>query len=194
MRPEYLSNERIYLRPLLKRDAEQATAWFFSPFPVNAAAAESWLKEAHPVAWGEAKTLHLAIVRRNDAKAEDETEEIIGGAQVEHPRGRTGMLRFQAAPWLSFEEADALGADVISIVVPWARDELELMTVTVNIPADQPQTIAAAEAQGMVQGARLREFIARPGHRVDLCKYQALNPRWSVPPEAMIQPAGTSDA
>ena len=69
----------------------------------------------------------------------------------------------------------------LRLLHPWIRDDLELMTFVLPIPADQPETIAAAEALGMVQGVRLREGIARPGHRVDDLFYQALFDAWAMP-------------
>ncbi len=77
---------------------------------------------------------------------------------------------------MSDEESDALRAEVLGLVVPWLRDELELMTVTVDIAADDPAALAAATALGMVLGVRLREHVARPAGRVDLLQFQALNP------------------
>jgi hypothetical protein len=54
------------------------------------------------------------------------------------------------------------------------------MTFVLHIPADQPETIAAAEALGMIAGVRLREAIARPDQRVDELIYQALLTPWAV--------------
>ncbi|CAA9555396.1 MAG: hypothetical protein AVDCRST_MAG49-2870 [uncultured Thermomicrobiales bacterium] len=191
MRPAYLTGERIYLRAMLASDAEQATAWSCGPFPINASRAEAVLKETHRQAWGGADPLHLAIVRLPAAGArdggagpehEDPAEEIVGGAELAEPRGRRGRLALRFAPSLSADEADSLRAEALGIVVPWARDELELMTVTIQIPADGRATIAAADALGMIRAVRLREAVLRPGHRVDLFYYQALNPRWAVGP------------
>lgn len=182
MRPAYLTGERIFLRAMLASDAAQATAWFPAPFPANASRAEAFLKEAHTEAWGGADPLHLAIVRLPGPDAAlDAAEEIVGGATLSQPRGRLGRLTLRPAPSLPPVEADALQAEALGVVVPWARDELELMTVTVPVAADHPATLAAAEGLGMVRGVRLREAIQRGGHRVDQFLYQALNPRWVVP-------------
>ena len=87
-------------------------------------------------------------------------------------------LRLHLAPWL--DDADAWRAEALGLVVPWLRDEGEMMVISVAIDADQPRTLAAATALGMVETARLRERVARPGGRVDEFRYQALNPRWEV--------------
>ncbi len=101
---------------------------------------------------------------------------------VDSPARRRGWVRFHLAPWLPSPEADELRAEALRLCVPWLRDEVELMTVTIPIGADETATLAAAEAVGMIQGARLREHLFRPNGRVDLFYYQALNPRWAVAP------------
>lgn len=147
----------------------QATAWFDSPFPINADRAETWLKEAHANA-DRPNRLHFAIARVAD-------DAVIGGVTLDTDY-RKARLKLHIAPWLP--DADALRAAALRLVHPWIRDDLELMTFVLHIPADQPATIAAAEALGMVQGVRFREGIARPGHRVDELLYQALFAAWAV--------------
>lgn len=169
MRATFLTGERVYLRVMLASDKEHAAAWFDSPFPIDATRAEKFLKEAHQRPWP--RPLHLAIVRAAD-------EAVIGGATVRSWNGRTARLSFHLAPWLA--EADAPRAEALRLLVPWLRDEHEHMVVRVAIAADEPATLAAAEALGMVAGVRLRERLARPGGRVDQFLYEALNPRWEV--------------
>lgn len=171
MRPPYLTGQRIALRPLLLADAAHAAVWFDSPFPINASRAESFLKEEHTAGWGPPQTLHLAIVRLA-------SDEVIGGARIEEPGGRTGEVHVRIAPWIP-DETD-LRAEALRLLVPWLRDEVEQMTVTVPVPADDMASIAVVEELGMVRAARFRERLARPGTRVDLLLYQALNPRWEV--------------
>ena len=78
------------------------------------------------------------------------------------------------------QDADAIRAAALGLLVHWLRDEGEVMAVTVEVAADEPATIAAAESAGMVRNATLREWFARPAGRVDCHLYQALNPRWEV--------------
>ncbi|MHB8645921.1 MAG: GNAT family N-acetyltransferase [Thermomicrobiales bacterium] len=169
MRAVYLTGEDLYLRALVAADKECAAAWFDSPFPVNAVRAEAWLKETH-ASVDRPRDLHYAIVRTAD-------DTVIGGMTLE-TNYRIGALKLRIAHWLP--EADALRAAVLRILYPWLRDDLELMTFVIHIPADQPETIAAAEHLGMTPGVRLREAIARPGHRVDELIYQALLTPWAV--------------
>lgn len=150
-------------------DKEHAAAWFDSPFPMSADRAETWLKEAHTSA-DRPSSLHFAIVRAAD-------DAVIGGVTLDTDY-RKARLRLHLAPWLP--DADALRAAALRILRPWLRDDLELMVFVLHIPADQPETIAAAEELGMVLVVRLREGIARPGHRVDELIYQALLTPWAV--------------
>lgn len=171
MRAAYLTGETIYLRALVEADKETAAAWYAGPFPTNAARAEDWLREAHTDIWRHNKPRHYAIAQVVD-------DAPIGGARLAQQGGRRGFLTFSVAPWR--DDADRIQAEALRIVVPWARDDLELMTLTVPLAADETATIAAAEALGLTVAARLREFVARPGGRVDRLYYEALNTPWKV--------------
>ena len=177
MRPAYLTGERVYLRALRKADAATAAAWHSGPLPVNAPAAEAFLKERHTAAWWPNDPLVLAIVRSVD-------DAVIGGVELEHPQGRIVYAVIRVGPWHADAEADAIQADTLRLLVLWLRDEAEAMVVTVPIAADRALTISAAEELGMVLGTRLRQFVARAGGRVDLLEYQALNPRRGIGPDA----------
>src|SRR5262249_49053446 len=151
-------------------DRERAAAWLDSTFPVNAARAEKALEEAHrPEARGGRR---LAIARTED-------DEVVGGVQVSSGDSwRRCGLAFSMAPWR--QGAGALRAEPLRLLVHWLRDETEVMVVTVDLAADETETIATAEALDMARSARLREWYGRPGSRVDCLRYQALNPRWEV--------------
>lgn len=171
MRAVYLTGERLYLRAMVAADKEVAAAWFPGPFPINAPRAEEWLKEEHKDPYGGAR--HYVIARTAG-------DEPIGGVRLGDRGGRRGDLTFTMAPWLAADEADALRADALRLLVPWVRDDLEYMTLTVRVAADETATLTAAEELGMVATARRREYLARPGGRVDQLFYQALNPPWRV--------------
>jgi len=171
LRPVYLRGPNVYLRALVEADKERGAAWLDATLPVNAGRAEAVLEEEHHGQWRRSAR-RLAIALTKDG-------EVVGGARVSsHDAFRTCRLAFEMAPWR--DDADALRAEALGLLVHWLRDGAELMVVTVELPADQPLTSAAAEALGMVLGARLREWYGRPGGRVDCLVYQALNPRWEV--------------
>jgi RimJ/RimL family protein N-acetyltransferase len=172
LRPVYLRGSRLYLRAMVDADKELGAAWLDETFPVNAGRAEGVLKQEHEGPSWRRSGRRLAIALAEDG-------EVVGSAQVaSHDGNRTCRLGFTMAPWR--DDADALRAEALGLLVRWLRDGTELMVVTVELPADEPATIAAAEAVGMVRNARLREWFGRPGGRVDCLVYQALNPRWEV--------------
>ena len=184
MRSAYLTSDHLSLRPMLPEDARTAMTWFPGAFPVSPEQAGAWLETAHRSSpWGHNPEVRLVAVQPgfdSDAEASDQ-ELIVAGVHLTDPRGRTSWLRIAPAASLSSERQDAIQAAIIDLIVPWARDELELMVLRVQVAADQPITRAACERQGMMLAARLREFVARPDHRVDLLTWEALNPNWPAP-------------
>ncbi|MDQ3044362.1 MAG: hypothetical protein M3R06_04310, partial [Chloroflexota bacterium] len=111
MRPPYLTGATIHLRAMRADDAERAVAWFPSRFPVNAARAEQWLKDAHTGSIWNPNPVILAIVRTA-------TDEIVGGMDLDSPGRRRGWVRFHLGPWLPFSEADELRAEALRLSVP----------------------------------------------------------------------------
>jgi RimJ/RimL family protein N-acetyltransferase len=168
LRATFLSGEHVYIRALVLEDKEHAVAWFRGPFPVNAGNAESFLREEHKNL--EPNEQHLAIVRADG-------DEVIGGAALWTDR-RVAYLTCKMAPWVS--DADERQADALRLLVPWLRDEGEMMVTDVKIAADEPLSIAAAEALGMVHTATQRQWLVRPSGRIDEHRYEALNRRWQV--------------
>jgi RimJ/RimL family protein N-acetyltransferase len=168
LRATFLSGERIYIRALALEDKDYAAAWFRGPYPVNAAKAEEFLRDEHKSI--EPQEQHLAIVRVDG-------DAIVGGVQLWTDR-RLAFMTFKMAA--SIRDADECQAAALRLLVPWLRDEAELMMIDVPIAADEPLTIAAAEALGMERTATLRQWLARPGGRVDQHHYEALNPAWRV--------------
>ena len=185
MQPLYLSSDQLYLRAMIAGDAALAAAWFPGAFPVNGDQASRWLREQHDTSpWDGPPHTWLAVVERPTDTTDAErngAEAVVGGVRMSHPRGRTTDVKIRIAPSIEPVAADQLQADVMRLVVPWARDELEAMVVTVAIGSDQPVSIAVAQELGMLQAARLRDHLARPGRRADLLWYQALNADRRVP-------------
>jgi RimJ/RimL family protein N-acetyltransferase len=157
---------------MVEADKECGAAWLDATFPVNTARAESNLKDEHRGPFWDRSSRRLAIVL-------DDDDQVVGSARISSRNNkRTCQIRFEMAPWR--DDADALRAEALALLVRWLRDEYEVMVVGIELPADQPATIAAAETAGMVRNARLREWYARPGGRVDCLVYEALNPHWEV--------------
>ena len=166
MRVAYLSGERLALRAMQAEDKDHAAAWFDSSFPINVSRAEAFLNdELKSLSWR--KVLLVAVSGDDD--------EIVGGVRV-RTNGRHSDIHTHMAPLLA--EADELRGEILVLLVRWLRDEAEHISTTVDIAEDWPETIAAAEALGMEQTARFREWYARPGGRTDRLVYQALRPYW----------------
>jgi hypothetical protein len=168
MRAVYLTGEEFYLRAMVLDDKDHAAAWLGSVLPVSVKAAEKLLEEAHEVGWDEPPVMHLAVVRKSD-------DEIIGGVAIEDQARRLAWLSIYSAP--SLENGEQLRADVLRLVVPWLRDELEILVTRVEIPEDEVTLISAAEELGMLPATRLRQFKARASGRLDMLGYEALNPK-----------------
>jgi RimJ/RimL family protein N-acetyltransferase len=168
MRAVYLTGDDFYLRAMVLDDKDHAVGWFNSLIPIDAVAAETLLKELHECGWDEPDEMCLAVVRSSD-------DEIIGSVVIEDQNRRTAWLNIRSAP--SVEDGERLRAKVLELTVPWLRDELEILVTRVEIPEDEPLMLAAAERLGMEHAIRLREYLARPGGRVDVLGYQALNPK-----------------
>jgi RimJ/RimL family protein N-acetyltransferase len=166
MRPAWLTGEQVYLRAMLAGDKDVVSAWFPDPYPVSPERAEQLLREWITNPWQERQ--YLAICRTSD-------DEVVGSTRLVI-WGRIGRVRFKMGPLVP--DAEALQAEALTLLVPWMRDEMELIATTFTFASDLAQVVAAAERSGLVFGARLREFVARPGHRVDLLLYDALNPRY----------------
>lgn len=174
MQVSYLTGQHVALRPLVPEDKAVATAWHPSLYPIDAARAETWLKENHKDIWP--RRVYYALVRAAGAgTAETADDEVVGSVRINWNVQQAGA-RFTMAPWLA--DADALRADAIGVVVPWLLEEREMLVVTVMLASDETESIAAAEAAGMVEMARLREHVARSGQRVDLLYFQKLNRPW----------------
>ncbi len=177
MRAIYLMGTKVYLRAMIESDKECGIAWFNSGlplsgfgnhYPINAAQAETVLKEENTGAWGGNR--RYAIVR-NDGEA------VVGSFVEESNYPTTARIGIHMAPMLP--DADGLQAEALSLVIPWLRDERQFRLVQIYLPDDQRETIAAAAKLDMTEVVRLRRHVARPGERVDLVMYEAVNPRWA---------------
>ena len=203
MHPPYLSTDRLAVRAMVADDALAAAAWFPAAFPVNADQAGRWIGEQHRTSpWDGPPRLWLTVVRIGEQEPNSSIPRqrvVGGGVAMSHPRGRTTDVLIRIAPSIDHAEADQLQAEVIRLLVPWARDELEAMVVTVAFGSDQPSSVVAAQELGMLPAARLREHLARPGRRADLLWFQALNAGRRVPAvagapaELSVVPAGDGE-
>lgn len=167
MQAIYLTGPSVYLRAMVESDKDAASAWFQGPYPVNASRAEEFLGERHQGEPWDNEWRLFAVVHR-------ESDEVIGSVSVRIGT-RAATVRLQTAPWLP--DADRVQAEVLRLVVPWLRNEREMLLVNVQIPCDQVESLAAAEAVGMTPTVRLRGHVARGSKRVDLLTFQIWDAR-----------------
>lgn len=177
MRAIYLMGTKVYLRAMIEADKESGIAWYNSGmplsgfgnhYPINAEQAETVLKEENSDLFGGNR--RYAIVR-NDGDA------VVGSFLEESNYPLVARIGIHMAPMLA--DADGLQAEALSLVIPWLRDERQFRLVQIYLPDDQRETIAAAAKLDMTEVVRLRRHVARPGERVDLVMYEAVNPRWA---------------
>lgn len=166
MRAIYLTGSLIHLRGMLPSDKDTALAWFPGPYPVNSVRAKTFLEEEHK-GWGR-RVQHYAICLNED-------DSVVGGVRIWSSTSHANVT-FQVAPWR--RDGGAIRADALRVLVPWLRDERDLINSAFELAADDEAASAAARELGLVPGARLREWLARPGGRTDLVIWQAPNPRW----------------
>lgn len=166
MRAVYLTGDDFYLRAMVLDDKDHAVAWFHSLIPMDPVAAESKLKKLHELGWDEPDEMYLAIVRSSD-------DQVIGSALIARENQHIARLHIRCAPTL--QQGESLRAKVLELLVRWLRDEREKMVMRIEIPEDEPLMLAAAERLGMEPATRMREYVARPGGRVDALGYEALN-------------------
>lgn len=152
-------------------DKDYSSSWFDAPFPADASRAETFIKDENKGPEARKKQLIIAL----------NSDDTIVGRLTMWVNGRIADIWFQMDPVR--DDNDTLQAEVLGLVIPWLVDEASLLCVTFSVPADESETIAAAESLGMVPSVRLREQIARPGYRVDEIFYQALGTAWSFPEE-----------
>ncbi|HEX3723856.1 MAG TPA: GNAT family protein [Nitrolancea sp.] len=178
MQAIYLMGTNVYLRAMIASDKDCGIAWFNTRlplagfgnlFPIDATRASEQLKSENRGIWPSG--YHRYAIVRNAGDA------VVGGLVEESGHPVVVRIGIHMAPALP--DADSLRAEALSLVVPWLRDEREFRLIQIYLPADECETIAAAEAVGMSPVARLRRHVARPGTRTDLVMYEAVNPRWA---------------
>jgi len=162
----FLVGDAVYLRPIEKADAPWASSWRDSRFPLSRARVETWIAEEMVK---DRDTQWLAIVGRAD-------DRVIGSVRTHERRGVAGLeivvdrlLGARGARWR---------AEALRLVLPWLIDQRGIRRVSVAIDGDDDAPIAAANALGMRQVARLREQIDRGGRRVDRLVFEAHNRQW----------------
>jgi RimJ/RimL family protein N-acetyltransferase len=167
----YLSGRNIGLRAPALDDAESIATWDDGSLPRNPDAGREMLCRTEQTAWGNAEHLRLMIVDLSGGN-------VVGSVMIERQHDRIGKIRIISAPMLPAARRDAVEGEVLDLVVPWMRDELDLMVLVLDIASDRAAVLARADEHGFREVVRLREHILRPQGRVDLVTLELINPAW----------------
>jgi RimJ/RimL family protein N-acetyltransferase len=165
----FLTGDKLYLRAPEEADAAYAAAWRDSPYPIIRQRAEKIINEEFPKDF-DRRIMHLVACRRAD-------DIPVGGVTYTFPDDRRSVIRVTANPALG-DQAGAVKAEIVRIVVPWLSAEQRRMVVWAELDAPEPEVLAAVAAIGMEPAACFREAVWKDGARHDQWTYQLLHPRW----------------
>lgn len=165
----FLTGDSLYLRAWELADAAFAATWRFSPYPITRQQAEKVLKEEVPKQADRGTNLLIACRRCDDTP--------VGAAVVDEADRRTAEVRLRANPALG-DDAGAIKAEIIRILIPWLGTERNAMVIWLDLDGPSPEELAAVAAVGLRPAARLREAVWRDGARVDRWIYEWLHPFW----------------
>jgi RimJ/RimL family protein N-acetyltransferase len=166
----YLSNKRLGLRAPQLSDADRASRWYdFAGDNVRDVVQE--LRRQESIPWGGNPVILLVAVDLASG-------EIAGGIRITRSNNRTSTLAITVPD--DGADRDEILAGILGLVVPWLMEEVGLMSVVLEAPADDAGMIDAAVAAGMVEAVRRREHLVRPGWRVDLLQLERVNLEWGT--------------
>lgn len=167
----YLSGPGIALRAPALDDATSIAGWDDAPIPRTPEAGRELLRRSEQTPWGNAEHLRLIVIDRTSGS-------IAGSVLIERQHNRIGKIRIVSALLLSADHRDGIECDVLDLIVPWMRDELDLMILVLDIASDRTAVIVRADSLGLTEVVRLREHILRAHGRVDLITLESINPAW----------------
>jgi RimJ/RimL family protein N-acetyltransferase len=153
----WLRGQVIGLRAPVRGDAGEVDTWYAGDPPLTPDEAEALLVAGERVPWGNNPVIRLMVVSLVEGT-------VVGGVVITRSQNRTSRIEITLGARV--DEREEIQLEVLGLIVPWLLDELGLMTVKIQMPADDVALIAAAEHAGMRQAVRLREAIARPQGRV----------------------------
>ena len=167
----YLQGPRIGLRAPSLDDAESVAAWDDSPLPRTPEAGREMLRRTEQTPWGNAEHPRLMVVDLASGT-------VHGSVMIERQHDRIGKCRVISSPMLALDRRDEIEGDALDLVLPWLRDELDLMVIVLDVAADRAGVIARAGEHGLREAGRLREHIRRRHGWVDLVTLELVNPAW----------------
>jgi RimJ/RimL family protein N-acetyltransferase len=168
-RQTFLVGDTIFLRGLEPEDAQRASAWRNSPYPISAERAGEIIKEMHEKS-APGKQLWVAC-RRSDGVP-------VGSVRMNRWSGDFVQTSLSLYADPALPGADEITAEILRIVVEWGFGEAEVPLYVINVPADQLALKAAAESIGMHHDAMHREQWWRDGAWRAGLRYSIGHPAW----------------
>ncbi|MGC4189742.1 MAG: GNAT family protein [Thermomicrobiales bacterium] len=184
----FLIGETVYLRPIEAVDANVATAWRDTIFPVSITRTEDYIKETidkqDPF-----KEITLAIVRKAD--------DVVVGSIHANFAWISADFSGHVDP-LHGEQGQAWKAEGIALVADWVVNEQHAIGGLCQLPASETVVIEHLTKAGFRETARFREWFLRDGKRVDKVALEYLNAGWvktlGDPADVELPRSGTGEA
>lgn len=175
----YLVGPNLYLRAVEEADAASEPSWRQSWFPRARAVSEAKIEDDY--ADGDTT---LVVVRASHDVA-------VGSALIWFDGSWAFVLPY-AANWLTADEAEAVMAEIVSLVLPFLVDEGGIIAALTEIPSGLPVVAAALEEIGARFCYRSREAMMHRGERRDWLAYQYFNKKTlAVFGEPVFTPEGS---
>ncbi len=159
----YLSGPELHLRAVEMADAATEPSWRESWFPRARSVSEANIESE------QAGGSTLVAVRNRDGV-------IVGSVTIEREGPWSSVQPF-AARWLDTARADAVEAEIVSLLLPFLVEEEGAIAALAKVASGQPDTKAALERIDARWCFRLREAWQFRGQRRDLLGYQLTNQR-----------------
>jgi RimJ/RimL family protein N-acetyltransferase len=162
LKQTYLVGPTIHLRAVEESDAASEPSWRQSWFPRARAVSEAKIEEDHSDG-----DVNLVAVRNSD-------DVIVGSVTIETEDTWAFVTPF-AARWLTDEQADALLAEMATLVLPFLVDEGGNIAAWVEVSAGLPVFDAAMSELGARFCYRQRGAMVYRGVRRDRVGWQYFN-------------------
>lgn len=164
----YLVGQHVYVRSLVPADAEYASAWRGTGFPVAPERVRSWI--ADDLVGSGGPGILLIVEKASDRP--------VGSLKLDFNSFPHHELTAYVDP-LEGERGLAWKGEALALAMTWLVDELQQPKAGIDIPAHETPVLEALEAIGVRTSARFRERLALPGgERGDALVLEYLNRSW----------------
>ncbi len=164
----YLVGEHVYIRSLVPADAEYASAWRGTGFPVAPERVRNWIADDLVGSGGPPMVLIV----------EKATDRPVGAIKLNFNQFPHHEVVAHVDP-LEGERGLVWKGEALALVFTWLVDELQQPKVGTDIPAHETPVLEALDAIGVRTAARFRERLALPGgQRGDALMLEYFNTAW----------------